>query len=154
MSAGPDKHDQRRQNHRRRRARRLALQALYQWQMTGESVPEILAQFRENEGFENADAAYFDELVRGVTGGLDEIDAALAPYLQRDMESVDPVERAVLRLAGYELLHRMDLPYRVVINEAIELAKKFGADQSHRFVNGVLDNAVKDLRKIEVQAAR
>ncbi len=150
----PDRNAARRQQHRRRQARRQALQALYQWQMTGDSVPEILTQFREHEGFERADGEYFDELVRGVAGGLDEIDAALAPYLQRNIESVDPVERAILRLAGYELLHRMDLPYRVVINEAIELAKKFGAEQSHRFVNGVLDNAVKDLRRIEVQAAR
>ena len=100
------------------------------------------------------DAAYFAELVRGVPTRLDELDSALAPCVDRALESVDPVERAILRLGAYELIEHPEIPYRVVINEAVELAKTFGAEKGHRYVNGVLDKAARALRPIEASARR
>ncbi len=138
----------------RHKARRLAVQALYQWQLAGENVGEIEQQFLEDNSDTNFDRDYFHQLLHGVPTKLDDIDAALAPHMTRSIESVDPVERAILRLACWELLARPDIPYRVVINEAIELAKTFGATDGHKFVNGVLDKAAGKLRAIEVNATR
>ncbi len=135
--------------HGRHWARRLALQALYQWDLARQRPAEIVAQFAEDDNWSRADTAYFGELVRGVTAQADALDARIAPYLDRPMAEVDPVERAVLRIATYELLHRLDVPFRVVIEEAVSLAAKFGAEGGHRFVNGVLDRLARELRPFE-----
>ena len=135
--------------HRSRQwSRRLAMQAMYQWQMTGQNLDEIEAQFFDEENLRKADMGYFHELIHRVPARLDELDAHLSKHLDRHIKDVDPVERAVLRNACYELLYRRDIPFKVVINEAVNLTKKFGADQSHRFVNGVLDKVVKQLSEL------
>ncbi len=127
-------------------SRRLAMQAMYQWQMTGQNLDEIEAQFFDDENRHKADMSYFHELLHRVPACLDELDAHLSKHLDRPLRDVDPVERAVLRNACYELVYRRDIPYKVIINEAVNLTKKFGAEQSHRFVNGVLDKVVKQLK--------
>lgn len=136
-------------NHARRRARRCAVQALYQWQLGGNALGEIEAQFRAAPDNQKADFEYFHELLHQVPARLVEIDAQLTPYLDRPVPEVDPVERAILRLCGYELAYRPDVPYRVVINEGIELAKLYGADQGHKYINGVLDKLARALRPVE-----
>ena len=136
----------------RSRARRYAMQALYQWQMTGHEAALIDAQFLADQDMSDVDVGYFRELLRGVLGLTENLNDLLDPYLDRPLEQVDPVERAILWIAGYELSRRPDVPYRVVINEAVELAKKFGAEQGHRFVNGVLDKAARRLRAKEIGA--
>jgi N utilization substance protein B len=138
----------------RTRARRRALQAVYAWQLSGASARDIVTQFAHEQAREIADLAYFEDLVHGVDRHRDELDAALAPYLDRTMEEVDPIERAALRIAAYEFAHRQDVPYRVVINEAIETTKRFGSEHGHTYVNGVLDHAAAALRSVEVQAGR
>ncbi|KGM55170.1 antitermination protein NusB [Lysobacter arseniciresistens ZS79] len=138
----------------RSRARRRALQAVYAWQLSGAKAREVVAQFAHEQAREVADLAYFEDLVHGVADHRDELDAALAPFLDREIEQVDAIERAVLRIAAYELRHRPDVPYRVVINEAIETAKRFGAEHGHTYVNGVLDHAAAEWRAVEANAAR
>jgi N utilization substance protein B len=138
----------------RARARRRALQALYAWQMSGGEVGQVIAQFAHEQAHEIADLEYFDDLVRGVVKHRGALDEALAGYLDRTVEEVDPIERAVLRLSAYEMLHRVDVPYRVVLNEAIEIAKRFGSEHGHTFVNGVLDRAAADWRTAEFNAPR
>ncbi len=138
----------------RTRARRRAMQALYAWQMSGGSPQQVIAQFAHEQAHEIADLAYFEDLVRGVGGHRKALDASLQPYLDRDIEEVDAIERAALRIAAYEFRHRLDVPYRVVINEAIETVKRFGAEHGHTYVNGVLDRLAADWRAIEMQAAR
>lgn len=135
--------------HRRQVARRLAMQALYQWQMTQQSATEIERQFKEDADFSKADAAYFQQMLSEVIGGVDALDAALSPHLSRPIDAVDPVERALLRLAANELIHHAEIPYRVVINEAVALSKKFGAEQAYKMVNGVLDRLVPTYRSLE-----
>ncbi len=137
----------------RSRARRRALQAIYAWQISGGNAQQVIAQFAHEQAHEVADLEYFEDLVRGVTAGHADLDAALAPYLDRGVQEVDAIERAVLRLAAYELLHRPDVPYRVVLNEAIEIAKRFGSEHGHTYVNGVLDHASAQWRTAEVQAS-
>ena len=134
-------------------ARRCALQALYQWQLTGQSPSQIETHFLANEDLSKADPSYFRELVHQVPVHVTEIDAALEPLLDRPLIQVDPVECAILRIGGYELLQRPDISYRIVLNEAIELAKVFGAEQGHRFVNGVLDKLARSVRAVEFGAA-
>jgi transcription antitermination protein NusB len=133
----------------RSRARRRALQALYAWQMSGSSMNSVIEQFRHEQDMEVADLDYFEDLLRGVERHLDAIDEALKPYIDRDVAQIDPIERAVLRLAGYELKYRPDVPYRVIINEAIEVTKRFGADHGHSYVNGVLDKLAAQVRVTE-----
>lgn len=130
----------------RRKARKLAIQAIYSWQLTQNSMTDIEAQFLTDNDTSKIDVDYFLALVRGVAGQANALDQALEPFLDRPLKDLDQVERAVLRLAAYELRERLDVPYKVAINEAIELAKAFGADDSHRFVNGVLDKAIDSLR--------
>ena len=125
--------------HARARARRYAMQALYQWDLSGVELAEIQRQFAEAEDFTRADKDYFVELLKTIPAQCESIDLQISEFLDRPMQQVDPVERAILRIATYELLNRDDVPYRVVINEAITLTKKFGAEQSYAFVNGVLD---------------
>jgi len=138
----------------RSRARRRALQAVYAWQMSGGRVNDVIAEFAHEQAKEVADLEYFEDLVRGVDKHQHDLDEALAPFLDRDVEQVDPIERAVLRIAAYELRLRPDVPYRVVINEAIETVKRFGAEHGHTYVNGVLDHAAAQWRAAEVQAPR
>lgn len=138
----------------RSRARRRALQAIYAWQLAGASVPSLLDQFRSEQDMDVADLEYFEELVGGVVRECASLDTELKVFLDREVAQVDPIERAVLRIAAFELLHRVDVPYRVVINEAIETTKRFGADHGHSYINGVLDKAAAAWRSAEVQAAR
>lgn len=133
----------------RTRARRLAMQALYQWDMSGNNLSEIEVQFLEDEDFSKADKDYFHELLHQVPARLDEVEAAFTPYLDRPLKELDPVERALLRLASYELLVRVDIPYKVVINESVNLTKKFGAEQAYKYINGVLDKTAQTLRNVE-----
>jgi N utilization substance protein B len=133
----------------RTRARRLAMQALYQWDLSGSNLSEIEVQFFEDEDFSKADKDYFHELLHEVPARLDEVDAAFSPYLDRPVHELDPVERAVLRMASYELLTRIDIPYKVIINESVNLTKKFGAEQAYKYVNGVLDKTARQLRAVE-----
>ena len=136
----------------RTNARKAAVQALYQWQMTGQNLSEIERQFYEEERLKDAQKSYFTELFHGVPKNLEQIDQALTEFVDRPVDSIDPVERAILRLGTYELLHRLDMPYRVVINESINLAKHFGADGSHRYVNGILDKIAQQIRVVEIKA--
>ncbi|MGR9074314.1 MAG: transcription antitermination factor NusB, partial [Gammaproteobacteria bacterium] len=120
-------------------ARQCAVQAVYQWQMTGENLDEIERQFLQEGRLKNAQRSYFNELVHGVPAQCERIDGALSEFVDRAVEKIDPVERAILRVGVYELLNRPDVPYRVILNEGINLAKLFGADDSHKYVNGILD---------------
>jgi N utilization substance protein B len=133
----------------RSRARRRATQAIYAWQMSGNAMTSVIEEFRHEQDMEIADTVYFEDLLRGVEKHCADLDADLAPFLDRDVAQLDPIERAVLRLATYELRHRPDVPYRVVINEAIEVTKRFGAEHGHTYVNGVLDKAAKQWRGAE-----
>ena len=130
-------------------ARRCAAQAIYEWQMTGQLPSQIAAQFIADEDLHKADPDFFRELVHQVPARLADIDAALQPFLDRSLAQVDPVERAILRIGGYELLQHPELACRIVINEAVELAKLFGAEQGHRYVNGVLDRLARSMRVAE-----
>jgi N utilization substance protein B len=130
-------------------ARRCAAQALYQWQMTGQDPGQIAAQFLADEDLPKADPAFFQELVHQIPARAAELDAALEPFLDRPLAQVDPVEHAILRIGSYELLHHPELAYRIIINEAVELAKMFGAEQGHRFVNGMLDRLARAARPAE-----
>src|SRR3970040_2733529 len=138
----------------RSRARRRAMQAVYAWQMSGSEVGNVIEQFAHEQAKEVADLEYFEDLVRGVDKHQNDLDEALAPFLDRAIEQVDPIERAVLRLAAYELRLRPDVPYRVVINEAIETVKRFGAENGHTYVNGVLDHAAAAWRRARGAATR
>ena len=135
----------------RREARTLAMQALYSWHIAGQPLNEIEAQFRVDNDFSGVDGSYFHELLTGVARSKSEVDGAIAPNLDRPLEELDPVELAILRLSTYELMQRIDVPYRVVINEGIELAKVYGATDGHKFVNGVLDKLAPTLRSAEVR---
>lgn len=135
-------------------ARRLALQALYQWQVSGHATAEISAQFAEDQNLKGAERGYFEELLAQVPLHAAELDEYLKPMLDRPLHEVDPVERAILRLGAYELAYRKDIPYRVVINESIELAKTFGGEQGHKYVNSILDGVAKTVRPEEVAAKR
>jgi len=133
----------------RTRARRLAMQALYQWDLSGSNLSAIEVQFLEDEDFSKADKDYFHELLHEVPARLDEVEDAFTPYLDRPLKEIDPVERAVLRMASYELLARLDIPYRVIINESVNLTKKFGAEQAYKYVNGILDQTARRVRAVE-----
>jgi len=130
----------------RRRARRRALQALYQWHLTGQEADEILAQFREEQDFSNVDTELFASLVRKVIRNQDELDEKIAPFLDRPVKQLDVIEHVILSIATYELLYSIEVPFEVVIDESINLAKQFGAEQGHSFVNGVLDKAARQWR--------
>jgi transcription antitermination protein NusB len=136
----------------RSQARRAAVQALYQWQISGADLSEIERQFVEEHGLDKADPQMFHELLHEIPAHLVEIDAALAEFLDRSIGDVDCVERAVLRIGCYELLYRAEVPYRVVLNEAIKFAKEFGSVQGYRYVNGILDRVARKSRALEVSA--
>lgn len=136
----------------RTNARKAAVQALYQWQMAGHNLSEIELQFLDEQRLKDAHKNYFTELLLGVPKNLNAIDQALAEFVDRPVDTIDPVERAILRLGTYELVYRLDMPYRVIINESINLAKFFGADGSHKYVNGILDKIAQKIRAIEIAA--
>ena len=138
----------------RSRARRRALQAVYKWQMSGGTAQQVIAEFAHEQAHEVADLEYFEDLVRGVLQHRADLDAALAAFVDREIAQVDQIERAALRIAAYELRHRPDIPFRVVINEAIDTTKRFGSEHGHTYVNGVLDRAAADWRPDEVRAPR
>lgn len=137
----------------RSRARRRAAQALYAWELGGNPMGRVIEDFRHEQDMQIADIEYFEDLLNGVAEHRKELDEGLAPFLDREVERVDPIERAVLRLAAYELKYRVDVPYRVVLNEAVEVAKRFGAEQGHTYVNGVLDKLARAWRATEYEAA-
>ncbi|CFQ31872.1 MULTISPECIES: transcription antitermination factor NusB [Yersinia] len=131
----------------RRRARECAVQALYSWQLSKNDIADVELQFLSEQDVKDVDIAYFRELLSGVAVNAASLDALMAPVLSRQLEELGQVERAVLRIALFELSKREDVPYKVAINEAIELAKTFGAEDSHKFVNGVLDKLAPTVRK-------
>lgn len=139
----------------RRKARHYGMQALYQWQMTKNALQEIETQFLTDYDFNNVDSEYFHELVFTVPSCASELDEAFAPYLQgRTVEELDPIELALLRVGSYELVKRIDIPYKVAINESVSLAKKFGASESHKYINAVLDKLAQNIRAVEIKASR
>jgi len=138
----------------RRRAREVALQGLYEWLIGGADAGVIDAHMREQDGFAQCDAAHFDALLHGYIAEAADLDAALARHVDRKTTELSPIEHGVLMIGAYELKHCVDVPYKVAINEAVELAKNFGGTDGHKYVNGVLDKAAADLRPLEVQAAR
>ena len=137
----------------RRRARRRALQALYQWHLTGQDVGDILTQFREGQDFNNVDTELFATLVRKVSTGQAGLDEKIEPFLDRPIKQLDVIEHVILSMGAYELLNSIEIPHQVVIDEAINLAKLFGAEQGHVFINGVLDKAARVWRADETGAA-
>jgi N utilization substance protein B len=132
-------------------ARKLAMQALYQWQLTGQSAVELRQQYLEDEGSGGVDRDHFAELVNGCIAKQNAIKEALTPFLDRPANQLDPIEAAVLMVGVYELQHRIDVPFRVVINEAVDLTKRFGATDAHKYVNAVLDRAAREIRAAERQ---
>ena len=136
----------------RRRSRELATQGLYQWLLSGASAAEIDAQMRTVQGFDKADVEHFDALLRGVIREADALTVQIEPCLDRPVVELSPVERAVLLVATYEFTHHVEIPYRVVINEAVELAKTFGGVDGYKYVNGVLDKVAAKIRPNEAQA--
>jgi N utilization substance protein B len=135
----------------RRRSREFALQGLYQWQLAGTDPATIERELGEASGFDKTDSEYFRALLRGSIAAAPELERAIVPHLDRDFARLSPVERGILLLAAYELAHRPEIPYRAVINEAVELAKEYGGTDGYKFVNGVLDKLAPRLRKAEMR---
>uniref|UniRef100_UPI0011DE3ACF transcription antitermination factor NusB n=1 Tax=Aquicella siphonis TaxID=254247 RepID=UPI0011DE3ACF len=138
----------------RHNARRYALQAMYQWQLSGTSITDIESEFLHYHIDKKLDLDYFKELIHGVPRYQHKIDEEMQPYLGRPLHEIDPIELGVLRLAIYELMKRPDVPYRVIINEALELTKKFGSIEGHKFVNDILDRIAKKNRITEIKMGR
>jgi len=138
----------------RRRSREAALQGLYQWLLTGEDIGAIVALGREQDGYAKLDVKHYDALLGGCVHEAADLDAILARHVDRKTTELSPIEHAILMIGAYELKHCIDIPYRVAINEAVELAKSFGGTDGHKYVNGVLDKAAADLRPVEVGAKR
>jgi N utilization substance protein B len=130
-------------------ARKLAMQALYQWQLTGQSAADINLQFLASEDIEGADREYFTQLVKGCVGQSEKINATIKPFIDRPLDQLDPVETAILMIGMYELTNRLEIPFRVVINEGVDLTKRFGATDAHKYVNAVLDRAAREIRASE-----
>lgn len=133
----------------RKQARVLALQTLYAWQVSGNDIKQVELSVVTSNDMTKVDMEYYQAIVQAVTNDVEALDLKFKPYLGRLPEELDPIEQAIMRLATAELIERFDTPFKVVINEAIELAKSFGAEESHKFINGALDKAVKTLRKDE-----
>lgn len=133
----------------RHKARELALQGIYSWQMSKNDIEQVELTLATSNDMQKVDMVYFQALLRGVAEQVETLDVKIKPYLGRLPEELDPIEKAILRIATFELTERMDVPFRVIINESIELAKLFGAEESHKFINGALDKAVKTLRQNE-----
>ncbi|WP_455218002.1 transcription antitermination factor NusB [Kaarinaea lacus] len=138
----------------RHKARRLATQALYTWQMGGQDIADIDEQYRLDHDMSKVDQEYFHDLLHQVPAHVEELENHFISMLDRGVDQLDPVERSILRLGVYELAYRLDVPYKVVINEGVELAKTFGAEDGHKYVNSILDGIAQKLRAVEVQAAK
>jgi N utilization substance protein B len=138
----------------RRKARHYGMQALYQWQMTKDPLREIELQFLADYDFTKVDVEYFHDIIHQVPANLGELETAFTPHLDRDIKDLDPIELSLLRLGSYELIKRIDIPYKVAINEAVSLAKKFGATDGHKYINGVLDKLAQTARTVEINANR
>lgn len=138
----------------RRKARKLALQALYQWHVAGAPISQIEAEFLTDNDMTKVDREYFSEVLHGVPSSKSELDGYIEKYIDRALKDLTPVELAILRMGAYELIHRIDVPYKVIINEGVELSKAFGANEAHRFVNGILDKLAQELRLTEVKGSR
>ncbi|MDB5842651.1 MAG: transcription antitermination factor NusB [Herminiimonas sp.] len=138
----------------RHRAREFALQGLYQWLLSNEDSGVIEAHIRQAHGFDKADAAHFDALLHGAIKEVSQLRADLAPLIDRPMTQLSPVEHAALLIGSYELKNHIEIPYRVVINEAVELTKSFGGMDGHKYVNGVLDKLAAKVRSVEINASR
>ncbi|MCP0913021.1 MULTISPECIES: transcription antitermination factor NusB [Legionella] len=136
----------------KRRARKLALQALYQWLMSGSEPTEIEAQFRAGNDMSKVDGNYFRRVLYGVPEHVKELEAAFTPFLDRPIQSLNPIELTVLRLSAFELMHCPELPYRVVLDEAVLLTKTFGSQDGYRYVNGVLNNLAQQVRMVEISS--
>ena len=136
----------------RRKARRALVQAVYQWQVSGNDIAAVIEDFGEGDSLKKADETFFSEVFRKTAGAVAELDQHFNDLLDRDIDKLDQVERAILRLAASELAYRIDVPYKVVIDEYVELAKTFGAQDSHKYINGVLDNLSVKLRSVEVES--
>jgi transcription antitermination protein NusB len=136
----------------RHHARKVLMQAVYQWQMTGAEFLDVVKEFREAGALKKADAEFFGEILGGVLRDTEELDGLLAPLLDRKVDDLDKVEMALLRLGAFELKNRIDVPFKVVIDEYVELAKTYGAEDSYKYVNGVLDTLSIDLRQLERRA--
>ena len=134
----------------RRRAREFAVQGMYQWLLASAPVETIEKELADSEGFDKIDRKYFSLLLRGAIAAQADMEAALTPYVDRRIDELSPIERGILLLAGFELKQQIDVPYRVVINEAVELAKTFGGADGHKYVNGVLDKLAADFRSVEM----
>ena len=154
INTGRNRRDTGTRRSTRRRSREFALQALYQWQLSRKDPVMIVAEVAERDGFQKADTAYFRTLLNGAIDNAGELEARIAPHLDRRIEELSPIERSILLLGGYELMREREVQYRVVINEAVELAKIYGGTDGHKFVNGVLDKLAPQLRELEVSAAR
>jgi N utilization substance protein B len=137
---------------RRSSAREKAMQALYQWAITGNALGEIETQFHEEQNMAKVDLDYFHEILHGVPAQLEDLDTLLDAYLDRKDDMLDRVAQAILRISAWELRNRLDVPYQVIIKEAINLARSFGADQSHKYINGVLDKLAREIRAVEFKS--
>ena len=138
----------------RRRSREFALQGLYQWQYTGTSVTQVLTNLSEMQGFAKADREFLEAELKGVIGEAPRLREQLEPLVDRKWDELSPIERAILLMGAWELMHCPEIPYRATINEAIELGKRFGATDGHKYVNGVLDRLAKSVRAEEVAQPR
>lgn len=138
----------------RRKARRFAVQAIYQWQLAGANLAAIEAEFRTDNDMGKVDLEYFHDILHGVPREKAELDAKIEKLLDRRLDELTPVELAILRLGAYEMVHRLDVPYKVVINESVELAKTFGATDGHKYVNGILDKLAQRDRMVEIRGPK
>ena len=136
----------------RTRARELLLQALYQSQLAGHDAPELLRQFHDQVAYYRVDQEYYDEQLPAILKSQAELEETIAELIDRPLEQLDPVERGILLIGTYELQHRIEIPYRVVINECVNLAKRFGALDGHKYINGCLDGVARSLREVEINA--
>ncbi len=136
----------------RTRARELMVQALYQKQIAGHSTSELVSQFHEQAAYQRVDQPYFDEQFPAISDSQDALEKRIDDLIDRPLEQLDPVERAILLIGVYELESRIDIPYRVVINESVNLAKRFASIEGHKYINACLDVAARSLREIEIQA--
>lgn len=136
----------------RKKARQLLMQALYQWNITGMDIYPIQMQFHQMNDMSKCDVEYFDTLLYKIVKNLTEVDTTFEPHLDRKLADLNPIELAIIRLGTYELLHCLEIPYRVVLNEAISLTKEYGSEDGYKYVNGVLNKVARDVRKLEIGA--
>jgi len=138
----------------KRKARRMALQAVYQWQMAAQDTADIEAQFKVFNNLERVDVDYFSHLLKTTVADIEAIDAAYESYLDRDKSSLNPIELAIIRLSVCELCHCPELPWRVVLDEAVNMGREYGSNEGHKYVNGILNQAAKTIRAVEIDAER